>query len=69
MQLRVPTYTLKLIGCDSLFLTTAVGSLRENVGPGSLVCLEDHINLQVISYPIYVSLSLADVLVAVVVVP
>ena len=46
MALRVPTYALKLIGCESLLLTTAVGSLRPEVGPGELVLVSDHINLQ-----------------------
>lgn len=36
-ELRVPTYALKLIGCEALMLTTAVGSCREHVGPGELV--------------------------------
>ena len=45
-QLRVPTYTLKLIGCEALLLTTAVGSTRLNVGPGELVLVTDHINMQ-----------------------
>lgn len=45
-QLRVPIYALKRIGCEGLVLTTAVGSLREEVGPGELVAISDHINLQ-----------------------
>jgi xanthosine phosphorylase len=36
--------TLKLLGCDMLFVTNAAGSLRLDVGPGSLVALTDHIN-------------------------
>jgi xanthosine phosphorylase len=36
--------TLKLLGCDMLFVTSAAGSLRADVGPGSLVGLTDHIN-------------------------
>jgi xanthosine phosphorylase len=44
--LRIPTYALKLIGCDTLLLTTAVGSTRMESGPGSLVAITDHINLQ-----------------------
>lgn len=44
--LRVLIYTLRLIGCELLFSTSAVGSLRESSGPGSLVALTDHINLQ-----------------------
>lgn len=45
-QVRVPIYALKRIGCEGLILTTAVGSLREEVGPGELVAISDHINLQ-----------------------
>ncbi len=37
--------TLKLLGCEMLFVTNAAGSLREEVGPGSLVALSDHINM------------------------
>lgn len=36
--------TLRLIGCETLFVTNAAGSLRPEVGPGSLVALSDHIN-------------------------
>lgn len=36
--------TLKLLGCELLFCTNAAGSLRPEVGPGSLVSLCDHIN-------------------------
>ncbi|SQB28548.1 purine nucleoside phosphorylase [Citrobacter koseri] len=36
--------TLKLLGCELLFCTNAAGSLRPEVGPGSLVALSDHIN-------------------------
>ena len=35
--LRVPTYTLRLLGCEAMMVTTAVGSLREDVGPGELL--------------------------------
>lgn len=44
----VKTYvrTLKLLGCDYFFATNASGSLREDVGPGSLMLITDHINLQ-----------------------
>jgi len=37
--------TFKLIGCDTLILTNASGSLREHVGPGRLMLITDHINL------------------------
>lgn len=43
---RVYIYTLKLIGCEILFLTSAVGSCVLENGPGTLVCINDHINLQ-----------------------
>lgn len=44
--IRVPIYTMKLLGCDYLILTSAVGSLKEEAGPAELVCLTDHINFQ-----------------------
>jgi xanthosine phosphorylase len=37
--------TLKLLGCELLFVTNAAGSLRAEVDAGSLVALTDHINL------------------------
>jgi xanthosine phosphorylase len=36
--------TLKLIGCELLFVTNAAGSLRTEVDAGSLVAISDHIN-------------------------
>lgn len=44
----VKTYvrTLKLLGCEYFFATNASGSLREDVGPGELMLIKDHINLQ-----------------------
>ena len=36
--------TLRLIGCEMLFVTSAAGSLRLDVDAGSLVALTDHIN-------------------------
>mmetsp|Transcript_53265 Transcript_53265/g.142545 ORF Transcript_53265/g.142545 Transcript_53265/m.142545 type:complete len:283 (-) Transcript_53265:108-956(-) len=45
-KIRVLVYTLKFLGCNVLFSTAAVGSLRTEVGPGSLVSVTDHINLQ-----------------------
>jgi xanthosine phosphorylase len=38
--------TLKLIGCEIVVLTNAAGSVRREVGAGSLMMLTDHINLQ-----------------------
>jgi xanthosine phosphorylase len=37
--------TLRDLGCASLIVTNAAGSLRADIGPGSLVLIEDHINL------------------------
>lgn len=44
----VKTYvrTLQLLGCKYFFATNASGSLREEVGPGELMLITDHINLQ-----------------------
>lgn len=44
----VKTYvrTLKLLGCDYFIATNASGSMREDVGPGELMLITDHINLQ-----------------------
>lgn len=38
--------TLKLLGCTSLLVTNASGSLHADLPPGSLVLIEDHINFQ-----------------------
>lgn len=38
--------TLKLLGCDTVIITNASGSLREEVDPGSIVMINDHINFQ-----------------------
>ncbi|MDH3658749.1 MAG: purine-nucleoside phosphorylase [Alphaproteobacteria bacterium] len=37
--------TLRALGCEILIVTNAAGSLRPNVGSGSLVLIEDHINM------------------------
>lgn len=44
----VKTYvrTLKLLGCDYFLATNASGSLREDIGPGELMLITDHINMQ-----------------------
>ncbi|MDP3561196.1 MAG: purine-nucleoside phosphorylase [Legionellaceae bacterium] len=44
----VKTYvrTLKLLGCEYFLATNAAGSLHEAMGPGELVVIKDHINLQ-----------------------
>eukprot|EP00960_Hanusia_phi_P054849 762790-Hanusia_phi.AAC.4 len=40
----VPVYTVKLLGAKYLMITNASGSLREEMGPGALVALTDHMN-------------------------
>ncbi len=40
-----PLATLKGLGVENLILTNAAGSLHENMGPGSLMLISDHINL------------------------
>lgn len=42
--MRVPVETLKALGCDTLVLTNAAGSLRTEVGPGDIMLITDHIN-------------------------
>lgn len=44
----VKTYvrTLKLLGCEYFLATNASGSLREEVAPGELMLITDHINMQ-----------------------
>ncbi len=43
--LATPIRALKLAGCEILLLTNAAGSLRADMGPGSLMMLTDHINM------------------------
>ncbi|MGI9437515.1 MAG: purine-nucleoside phosphorylase [Geminicoccaceae bacterium] len=43
--LCLPVRLLKALGCEVLIVTNASGSLRAEVGPGSLVLIEDHINM------------------------
>lgn len=38
--------TLKLLGCHTVIITGAVGSLRSEIAPGQLILLKDHINFQ-----------------------
>lgn len=44
----IKTYvrTLKLLGCEYFIATNASGSLREDVPPGELMLITDHINMQ-----------------------
>ena len=43
-RLKVMIRTMKELGCEILFLTNAAGSVHVDVGPGSLVMIDDHIN-------------------------
>ncbi len=43
--MRPAIETLQAIGCRALVLTNAAGSLRPEMGPGSLMLIRDHINL------------------------
>lgn len=45
-DIQTPIRVLKLLGCETLILTNAAASLRNEVPPGSLVLIEDHINFQ-----------------------
>ena len=43
--IRTPVRALRAAGAEILVLTNAAGSLRPEVGPGSLMAITDHINL------------------------
>ena len=43
--ITIPIRMLKALGADTVLLTNAAGSLRPEAGPGSLVCIGDHINM------------------------
>ena len=47
--MRMMIYSLKFLGCETLLLTNAAGSLHLDMPPGSLMLIKDHINLQGIS--------------------
>jgi len=44
-EIRTPVRWLKAQGAEIVVLTNAAGSLRPEVGPGSLMAITDHINL------------------------
>jgi xanthosine phosphorylase len=44
-DIRTPIRALRAAGAEVLVLTNAAGSLRAEVGPGSLMLISDHINL------------------------
>lgn len=41
--------TFKQLGCETMIITSASGSLREDIKPGELVLITDHINMQLTS--------------------
>jgi xanthosine phosphorylase len=43
--MRVPVRALRQAGAEALLVTNAAGSLRAEVGPGSLMAISDHINM------------------------
>jgi len=47
--MAAPVRTLAALGCEALVLTNAAGSLREDVGPGSVMAISDHIGLTGVS--------------------
>ena len=42
--MAVAVRTLAALGCEALVLTNAAGGLDDNLGPGSLMLITDHIN-------------------------
>jgi purine-nucleoside phosphorylase len=42
-EMRLPLEILRELGCESLLLTNAAGSLRADIAPGGLMLLNDHI--------------------------
>ena len=47
--MKTPIRTLAGLGCDTLIVTNAAGSLNPDAGPGSLMMLSDHISFTGIS--------------------
>lgn len=45
-SIKTMVRTLKLLGCKIWLATNATGSLKEEIKPGTLVLIKDHINLQ-----------------------
>lgn len=43
-KLQVPVRLLKLLGCETLVVTNAAGSLHQSMSAGSLMGITDHIN-------------------------
>jgi len=47
--MKIPVRTLSGLGCESLILTNAAGSLMEEAQPGSVMAITDHINFTGVS--------------------
>ncbi|WP_374367989.1 purine-nucleoside phosphorylase [Dongia sp.] len=47
--MQVPIATLAGLGCEMLVATNAAGSLKSDMGPGSLMLIADHLNLTQVS--------------------
>ncbi|WP_370151884.1 purine-nucleoside phosphorylase [Ferrovibrio sp.] len=47
--MRIALQTLQEIGCETLLLTNAAGSLRAEMPPGSIMLITDHINFTGVS--------------------
>jgi len=41
----LPIYLLHALGADTVLLTNAAGGIRDDLGPGSLMAVSDHINM------------------------
>ncbi|NNG03785.1 MAG: purine-nucleoside phosphorylase [Inquilinus sp.] len=44
--MATPVRTMKMLGCEAIYLTCAAGSLRREVDAGRLMTITDHINMQ-----------------------
>ncbi len=44
--IKLPIRTFAALGAEAVLLTNAAGSLRKEAGPGSLMLITDHLNLQ-----------------------
>ena len=47
--MKIPVRTLRKIGCETLILTNAAGSINPDAGPGSVMLLSDHISFTGVS--------------------
>jgi purine-nucleoside phosphorylase len=47
--MKVPVRTLSALGCEMLICTNSAGSLRSEIGPGSVMLVTDHINFTGVS--------------------